>query len=65
MKVIFNIICCLRGGGGGVQAYHFGKKDFEQGVGGEGQDTSRYFEGGFESMRAILPMCGLGAKNLN
>ena len=23
------------GGGGGVQAYHFGKKDFELGVGGE------------------------------
>ena len=25
-------------------------------VGGEGQDTSRHFEGGFGSMRAILPM---------
>ena len=25
-----------------VQSYHFGKKDFELGVGGEGQDTSRF-----------------------
>ena len=32
-------------------------KDFELGVGGEGQDMSRNFEGGFGSMRAILPMC--------
>ena len=29
------------GGRGGVQAFHFGKNDFELGVGGEGQDTSR------------------------
>ena len=43
------------GGGGGVQAYHFGKKYFEQGVGGEGQDTSQQFEGIFGSIRAILP----------
>ena len=28
-------------GGGGVLAYHFRKKDFELGVRGEGQDTSR------------------------
>ena len=28
------------GGGGGVQAFHFGKNDFELGVGGDGQDTS-------------------------
>ena len=27
--------------GWGVQAYHFEKKDFELGDGGEGQDTSR------------------------
>ena len=27
-------------GRGGVQAYLFGKKDFELGVGGEGQDTT-------------------------
>ena len=33
---------------------HFGKKDFELGVGGEGQDTSRNFEGSFESIRALL-----------
>ena len=44
------------GGGGGVQAYHFGKNDFELGVKGEGQDTSQYFEGSFGSIRAILPM---------
>ena len=51
------IICPgLRGGGGGVQAFHFGKNDFELGVGGEGQDTSRHFEGSFRSIRAILPM---------
>ena len=30
------------GGGGGVQAYHFGKKYFELGVGGEGQDTPQH-----------------------
>ena len=30
----------------GVQAYRFGKKDFELGVGRGGQDTSRHFEGG-------------------
>ena len=44
------------GGGGGVQAFHFGKNDFELGVGGDGQDTSRHFEGSFGSIRAILPM---------
>ena len=42
--------------GVGVQAYHFGKKYFELGVGGEGQDTSQYFDGNFGSIRAILPM---------
>ena len=52
----------LKGGGEGVQAFHFGKNDFELGVGGEGQDTSRNFEGSFGSIRAILPMRGLGAK---
>ena len=31
-------------------------------VGGEGQDTSWHFEGSFGSIRAILPMWGLGAK---
>ena len=31
-------------GGGGVQAFHFEKKNFELGVGGEGQDKSRDFE---------------------
>ena len=42
--------------GGGVQAFHFGKNDFELGSGGDGQDTSRHFEGSFRSIRAILPM---------
>ena len=41
---------------GGVQAFHFGKNDFELGVGGDGQDTSRHFEGSFRSIRAILPI---------
>ena len=27
-------------GGGGVEAFHFGKNDFELGVGRDGQDTS-------------------------
>ena len=42
--------------GGGVQAYHFGKRYSELGVGGEGQDTSKQFEGSFGSIRAILAM---------
>ena len=42
--------------GEGVQAYHFGKNNFELGVGGEGQDTSQHFEVRFGSIRAILPM---------
>ena len=42
------------GGGGGVQVFHFGKKDFELGVGGEGQD--RNLDGSFGYIRAILPM---------
>ena len=42
----------LRGGGGG-QAYHFGKMNFEL---GDGQITSQHFEGSFGSIRAILPM---------
>ena len=37
-------------------ALHFGKKFFELGVGGEGQDTCQHFEGSFESIRAILAM---------
>ena len=44
------------GGGRGVQAYQFGSKDFELGVGGEGQDTFPNFEGSFGSIHAILPM---------
>ena len=55
---IFSILVkfrVLRGGGGG-QAYHFGKKYFELGVRGEGQDTSPNLWGSFESIRAILPM---------
>ena len=42
MKSLGEYISIKRGwGGGGVQTFHFGKKDFELGVGGEGQDTSR------------------------
>ena len=41
---------------GGVQAFHFGKNYFELGVGGDGQDPSRHFEGSFGSIRAILPI---------
>ena len=44
------------GGGVGVQAYRFGIKDFDLGVGREGQYTSRHFEGSFGSSRAILRM---------
>ena len=58
--IIVNHVCVFTvkggGGGGGVRAYHFGKKDFELGIGGEGQDTSRNFEGSFGSIRAKLPM---------
>ena len=56
--IVHKITYVLRG----VQAFHFGKKDYEIEVWGEGQDTSRHFEGSFESIRAILPMWGLGAK---
>ena len=51
-----SVFILLVKGGGGVQAFHFGKNDFELGVGGDGQDTSRHFEGSFRSIRAILPM---------
>ena len=42
---------------GGVQAYNFGNFYFEKRVEGEGQDTSRQFEGGFGSMRTIIYPC--------
>ena len=45
-----------------VRAFNFGKNDFELRVGGDGQDTPRNFEVSFGSIRAILPLCGLGAK---
>ena len=48
---------------GGVQAYNFEKHDFELGVVGEGPGKSQHFGGSFGSMRAMLPMWGLGAKN--
>ena len=41
--------------GGGVQAFHFGKDNFELEVGGEGQDKPRHFEGSSGYIRAILP----------
>ena len=44
------------GGGGGLGLSFWKKTDFELEVGGEGQDTSRHFEGSFGSIRAILPM---------
>ena len=47
----------------GVHACYFEKHDFTLGVKGEGHDTSRHFAGSFWSMRAMLPMLGLGAKN--
>ena len=37
-------------GGGGVRPITLEKKYFELGVGGEGQDTSRHFEGSFKSL---------------
>ena len=37
------------------QAFHFGKTDFELGVGGEGQVTTQHFEGSSGPIRAILP----------
>ena len=57
-KILFSKLRCIAAlkGGGGVQAFHFGKNDFELGVGGNDQDTSRHFEGSFRSIRAILPM---------
>ena len=49
--------CIFRGGGGGgVQAFHSGKNNFERRVGEEGQDTSRHFQGSFGSIPVILPM---------
>ena len=39
-----------------------GKRILKLGVGGEGQDTSRNFEGNFGTIHAILPMLGIGAK---
>ena len=47
---------------GGVQACNFEKRNFSLGIKGEGQDTSGHFADGFGSMRAMLPMLGLGAK---
>ena len=41
---------------GGVQAYIFLKQYFEIQVGGDGLDTYPPPEGGFGSMRVILPM---------
>ena len=35
----------LLGGGGGVQAYHFGKKDFELGVGGKARTRPEILRG--------------------
>ena len=50
-------------GGGGVQAFQFRKHDFDLWVGGHGLDMFQQLQGGFGSMRAILPISGLRAKN--
>ena len=49
-----HIIGKLGGGGRGGSGLSLWKNDFELRVRGEGQDPS--FEGGFGSMRTILPM---------
>ena len=51
-----------RKGGGRFRPITLEKNYFELGVGGEGQDTSRHFDGGFGSMRAISPLWGLRVK---
>ena len=51
---LLNLWLIFKGGGG--SGLSFWKKDFELGVGGEGQDTSRHFDGSFGSIRAVLPM---------
>ena len=49
-NINITLLCLLLVVGlGAVQAYYLGKTDFELAVGGEGQDTSRHFEGGFGS----------------
>ena len=47
----------------GVQAFQIWKQNFDPWVGGDGLDMYQQLEGGFGSMRAILPIWGLGAKN--
>ena len=47
---------------GGVQASYFGNLDFDLWVEGDGLDIYQQLEGSFESMRAMLPMRGLGEK---
>ena len=42
IKYYQNWVPLKGGGGGGVQAFNFGKTDFELGVRGEGQETSRH-----------------------
>ena len=51
-----DVICERSLKGGGFRPITLEKKDFELGVGVEGQDTSRNFEGSFESIRALLQM---------
>ena len=51
----------LRGGEG--HAFRFGKTDFELGVGGEGQDASRNFEGSFEANFGLNFFGGLNQKS--
>ena len=42
--------------GGRVQAFQFRKHDFDLWVGGDGLDMYQQLQGGFVSMRAILPI---------
>ena len=54
---MFRKIGCIKGGGGGFRPLILETfiLRYELKGKGEGQDTSRHFEGGFGSMRTILP----------
>ena len=47
----------------GVQAFQFWKHDFEIWIWGDGLGKYQQLEGGFGSMRVILPNWSFGAKN--
>ena len=57
---------CLRGGGGGgSRPFNFENMILTYGLRleSDGLDMYQLLEDGFRSMRAILPMLGIGAKN--